>query len=104
MPKLGLRRAFRALAATGGGRVDMLTNLDSQYREHGPVGIDLGPATQRMNQAFEHMVAASMSRIHLGILLRYRLEVPQSYTMSVQQAPISKPRYGLPVRFRPLTA
>lgn len=31
------------------------------------VGVDLGPATRRMNEAFEHMVAASMSRIRLRI-------------------------------------
>jgi len=36
------------------------------------------------------------------LLLRYRFEVPQGYTMPVQQAPISKPRDGLPVRFHPL--
>jgi cytochrome P450 len=36
------------------------------------------------------------------ILLRFRLEVPDGYTMSVQQAPISKPRDGLPVTFRRL--
>jgi cytochrome P450 len=36
------------------------------------------------------------------LLLRYRLEVPSGYTMPVQQAPISKPRDGLPVRFVPL--
>jgi len=31
------------------------------------VGIDLGPGTERMNRAFEDMVAASMSRIRLRI-------------------------------------
>jgi cytochrome P450 len=31
------------------------------------VGVDLGPGTQRMNQAFEDMVAASMSRIRLRL-------------------------------------
>jgi cytochrome P450 len=36
------------------------------------------------------------------LLLRYTLEVPDGYTMPVQQAPISKPRDGLPLRFRPL--
>ena len=36
------------------------------------------------------------------LLLRFRFEVPAGYTMPVQQAPISKPRDGLPVRFRPL--
>jgi cytochrome P450 len=36
------------------------------------------------------------------LLLRYRFEVPAGYTMPVQQAPISKPRDGLPVRFVPL--
>jgi cytochrome P450 len=36
------------------------------------------------------------------LLLRYRFEVPAGYTMPVQQAPISKPRDGLPVRFTPL--
>ena len=36
------------------------------------------------------------------LLLRYRFEVPAGYEMPVQQAPISKPRDGLPVRFAPL--
>ena len=36
------------------------------------------------------------------LLLRYRIEVPAGYTMPVQQAPISKPRDGLPVTFRRL--
>ncbi len=36
------------------------------------------------------------------LLLRFRFEVPEGYTMPVQQAPISRPRDGLPVRFRPL--
>jgi cytochrome P450 len=31
------------------------------------------------------------------LLRRYRIRVPKSYTMPVQQAPISKPRDGLPV-------
>jgi cytochrome P450 len=31
------------------------------------VGVDLGPSTRRMNEAFEHMVAASMSRVRLPI-------------------------------------
>jgi len=31
------------------------------------VGVDLGPGTASMNQAFEHMVAASMSRIRLRL-------------------------------------
>jgi cytochrome P450 len=33
------------------------------------------------------------------LLLRYRFEVPDGYVMPVQQAPISKPRDGLPVSF-----
>ncbi len=33
------------------------------------------------------------------LVLRYRWSVPDGYTMPVQQAPISKPRDGLPVRF-----
>jgi cytochrome P450 len=33
------------------------------------------------------------------LLLRYRFSVPEGYTMPVQQAPISKPRDGLPVTF-----
>ena len=36
------------------------------------------------------------------LLLRYRWSVPDGYTMPVQQAPISKPRDGLPVTFTPL--
>ena len=36
------------------------------------------------------------------LLLRYRWSVPEGYTMPVQQAPISKPLDGLPVRFAPL--
>ena len=36
------------------------------------------------------------------LLSRYRWTVPEGYTMPVQQAPISKPRDGLPVRFTPL--
>jgi cytochrome P450 len=36
------------------------------------------------------------------LLLRYRFEVPDGYVMPVQQAPISKPRDGLPVSFTPL--
>ena len=33
------------------------------------------------------------------LLLRFRWSVPEGYQMPVQQAPISKPRDGLPVRF-----
>jgi cytochrome P450 len=33
------------------------------------------------------------------LVLRYRLRVEPGYRMPVQQAPISKPRDGLPVRF-----
>jgi cytochrome P450 len=36
------------------------------------------------------------------LALRYRWSVPEGYTMPVQQAPISKPRDGLPVTFTPL--
>jgi cytochrome P450 len=36
------------------------------------------------------------------LLSRYRWSVPDGYTMPVQQAPISKPRDGLPVTFTPL--
>jgi cytochrome P450 len=36
------------------------------------------------------------------LLLKYRWSVPDGYTMPVQQAPISKPRDGLPVTFTPL--
>jgi len=36
------------------------------------------------------------------LLRRYRFSVPESYTMPVQQAPISKPRDGLPVRLERL--
>ncbi|HXZ84430.1 MAG TPA: cytochrome P450 [Myxococcota bacterium] len=36
------------------------------------------------------------------LLSRYRWSVPEGYTMPVQQAPISKPRDGLPVQFTPL--
>ena len=36
------------------------------------------------------------------LLLRYRWSVPPATRMPVQQAPISKPRDGLPVRFRSL--
>jgi cytochrome P450 len=36
------------------------------------------------------------------LLLKYRWSVPDGYTMPVQQAPISKPRDGLPVRFTPI--
>ena len=36
------------------------------------------------------------------LLLRYRWSVPDGYRMPVQQAPISKPRDGLPVTFLPV--
>ena len=36
------------------------------------------------------------------LLSHYRFSVPDGYTMPVQQAPISKPRDGLPVTFMPL--
>ena len=36
------------------------------------------------------------------VVSRYRFSVPDNYTMPVQQAPISKPRDGLPVTFTPL--
>jgi len=36
------------------------------------------------------------------LLLRARWELPGGYVMPVQEAPISKPRDGLPVRLRPL--
>jgi cytochrome P450 len=34
------------------------------------------------------------------LVLRYRWEVEPGYSMPLQQAPISKPRDGLPVRFQ----
>jgi cytochrome P450 len=36
------------------------------------------------------------------LVTRYRWSVPEGYTMPVQQAPISKPRDGLPVTFTPI--
>jgi cytochrome P450 len=36
------------------------------------------------------------------LVSRFRFSVPHGYTMPVQQAPISKPRDGLPVAFTPL--
>jgi cytochrome P450 len=36
------------------------------------------------------------------LVLRYRWSVPAGYEMPVQQAPISKPRDGLPIRLDPL--
>ena len=36
------------------------------------------------------------------LVTRYRWSVPEGYTMPVQQAPISKPRDGLPVQFTPI--
>ena len=36
------------------------------------------------------------------LLLRYRWSVPEGYVMPVQQAPISKPRDGLPIELAPL--
>jgi cytochrome P450 len=36
------------------------------------------------------------------LIARYRFSVPEGYTMPVQQAPISKPRDGLPVHFTSL--
>ncbi len=36
------------------------------------------------------------------LLRRARWEVPAGYTMPVQEAPISKPRDGLPVVFAPV--
>lgn len=35
------------------------------------------------------------------LVLRYRWTLPKRYRMPVQQAPISKPLDGLPVRFQP---
>ena len=37
------------------------------------------------------------------LLQRYRWSVPEGYEMPVQQAPISKPRDGLPVRLEPIS-
>jgi cytochrome P450 len=37
------------------------------------------------------------------LLLRYRWSVPPDYRMPVQQAPISKPRDGLPIQLEPLS-
>ncbi|HSJ95984.1 MAG TPA: cytochrome P450, partial [Myxococcota bacterium] len=36
------------------------------------------------------------------LVLRYRWSVEPGYRMPIQQAPISKPRDGLPVRFEPI--
>jgi len=36
------------------------------------------------------------------LVLRFRWRVPEGYRMPVQQAPISKPRDGLPITFEPL--
>jgi cytochrome P450 len=38
------------------------------------------------------------------LLLRYRWSVPADYRMPVQQAPISKPRDGLPIQLESLPA
>jgi cytochrome P450 len=45
---------------------------------------------------------AQVKLIMHGLLSTYRWSVPEGYTMPVQQAPISKPRDGLPVTFTPL--
>ncbi len=36
------------------------------------------------------------------LVQRYRWRVPQGYVMPVQQAPISKPRDGLPIELEPI--
>ena len=36
------------------------------------------------------------------MLRRYRISVPEGYEMPVQQAPISKPRDGLPIELSPI--
>ncbi len=51
--------AFRAFPAFKELTLDMAATIF--------IGADLGPATQRMNRAFEDMVAASMSRVRLRI-------------------------------------
>jgi cytochrome P450 len=38
------------------------------------------------------------------LVRRYRVRVPDGYRMPVQQAPISKPRDGLPIRLEPVAA
>ena len=38
------------------------------------------------------------------LVLRYRWSVPPGYEMPIQQAPISKPRDGLPLVLEPLAA
>ena len=45
---------------------------------------------------------AQVKLVMHSLLLRYRWSVPEGYVMPVQQAPISKPRDGLPVTFTPL--
>ena len=42
VPRLGVLRVLRVLANTGGGRVDMLSNLCAQYDELGPVVAQIG--------------------------------------------------------------
>lgn len=58
------------------------------------VGVDLGPATARMNRAFEDMVAASMSRIRLRIpgLEFYRGLVGREWLVSTFRELIPKKR------------
>jgi len=36
------------------------------------------------------------------LVQRYRWRIPEGYVMPVQQAPISKPRDGLPIQLTPL--
>ena len=55
----GRRRAILAFRRVQGLTLDIAASIF--------VGVDLGPETRRMNDAFEDMVAASMSRIRLRI-------------------------------------
>ena len=52
-----------------------------------------------LDDAYDPTKTASV--VH-QLVLRFRWRVPEGYSMPVQQAPISKPRDGLPITFEPL--
>jgi len=52
---------------------------------------------------YQRFAELQIKAVLYQLVRRFRWSVPAGYTMPVQQAPISKPKDGLPVRFEPLS-
>ena len=106
IPKVSLLQTlFRALFSGQDERVDMRSVLSRQYDELGPVVLlDLGIMKMvnlfgpdaHMCLGFRFAELQVKAVIH-QLVQRFRISLLDGYEMPVQQAPISKPRDGLPI-------